>query len=345
MSNRIFLSHSSHDKSAVRRLAVDLQSAGVNVWLDEWEITVGDRITQKIQEGLRASDYLAVWLTQHAVDSGWVEREWQSKYNDEVSKNAIFVLPLLADNCDLPPLLADKKFADFRKDYQAGLKELLRVVDPGANGQDDGGPAVLAIRSRPKYLYDMLGRDPESVVRHRRPAGRIEHKPEIVTLVTADGDIIEREFNAQSRSLDLKKLDSVTKQQLAKVLSKSWDIIHFDCVVGPEGELFLDDGKIQPSTLGQLLKGKSTKLVVLMDCDSVKVVANASGAGVSALIAATGSVPVIAAENFCRALYSTLAKRERLGIAFSNAVDAAAVELGIWDPSLFFLDGDNRLVF
>lgn len=42
MRKRIFLSHSSRDIEAVRPLADDLQRAGLDVWLDEKEIKVGD---------------------------------------------------------------------------------------------------------------------------------------------------------------------------------------------------------------------------------------------------------------------------------------------------------------
>lgn len=128
MSNRIFLSHSSDDKEAVRRLAEDLKRTGLEVWLDEWEIQVGDFITQKIHEGLQTTNYLAVWLTRQAVESGWVQREWQSKYGAEIASRSTIILPLLAEDCELPPLLADKRYADFRLDYRQGLIDLLKVV-------------------------------------------------------------------------------------------------------------------------------------------------------------------------------------------------------------------------
>lgn len=128
-SKRVFLSHSSRDKEDVRRLAEDLRAEGINVWLDEWEIAVGDRISQKIQQGLAESDYLAVWLTKDAIESGWVEREWQAKFHEEVNQDRTVVLPLLGEHCTLPPLLRDKRYADFRDDYAKGLAELLKVFD------------------------------------------------------------------------------------------------------------------------------------------------------------------------------------------------------------------------
>jgi formylglycine-generating enzyme required for sulfatase activity len=128
MKNHVFISYSSTDRDPVKLLAADLRSAGVDVWLDEWEITVGDHISEKIDEGLQGSQFLAIWLTKAAVESGWVNREWRSKYAREISDKSKIILPLLAESCDVPPLLEDKQYADFRIDYNRGLADLLRVV-------------------------------------------------------------------------------------------------------------------------------------------------------------------------------------------------------------------------
>ncbi len=128
MDNRVFLSHSSKDKEAVRRLAEDLKRAGIDVWLDEWEIKVGDRITQKIQKGLEDARYLAVWLTRQAVESGWVENEWQIMYDEEISSRSTVILTLLAEDCTVPRLLRGKRYADFRKDYTQGLTDVLKAI-------------------------------------------------------------------------------------------------------------------------------------------------------------------------------------------------------------------------
>jgi hypothetical protein len=101
----IFLSHSSKDKPLARRIADDLQQAGIKVWLDEAEIFVGDSITQKVQEGLAQADFVAVLLTRHSVESGWVEREWQSKFFAAVQKRNVAILPIKGDDCTIPPFL------------------------------------------------------------------------------------------------------------------------------------------------------------------------------------------------------------------------------------------------
>lgn len=79
----IFLSHSSKDADVARQLANDLKQQGHKVWLDEWEIHVGECIPTKIEQGIGAAGFLIVLLSRHAVESAWVEREWKAAYWDE----------------------------------------------------------------------------------------------------------------------------------------------------------------------------------------------------------------------------------------------------------------------
>lgn len=125
----IFLSHSSKNKVEIIRLAEDLRNAGVEVWIFEEHILPGDFIVKKLQEGLTKCDYLGIWLTNDSLESTWVETEWQNKLHEELEKNRVIVIPLLGGNVNIPPLLKDKRFVDFRDDYQAGLNDLLRTLN------------------------------------------------------------------------------------------------------------------------------------------------------------------------------------------------------------------------
>jgi hypothetical protein len=128
----IFISYSSRDKEFARKLATILIQHGHKPWLDDWEIKVGQSISSKIDQGLSSTDYVALVLTQHSVDSPWVDREWKAKYWDEVNRGRVTVLPLLVDDCQIPSLLKDKKYADFRADFDRGFVELLEAIDPAA---------------------------------------------------------------------------------------------------------------------------------------------------------------------------------------------------------------------
>jgi len=144
---RVFLSHSSKDKPQVRKLAQQLKLYGIDIWIDEERIYVGDSISKKIQQGLRESDYLCIWLTNQAMQSGWVEKEWLPKIKQEIDESRTVVLPLLAENCDLPDFLIDKRYADFRSSFNDGLDDLLQVFDI---------KKTKTIKKVTHYVYDLL---------------------------------------------------------------------------------------------------------------------------------------------------------------------------------------------
>ncbi|AMK75451.1 MULTISPECIES: toll/interleukin-1 receptor domain-containing protein [Methylomonas] len=124
----LFLSHSSDDKEQVRRLAKDLEVEGFKTWLDEWEILVGYSIVKSISQGIKDSDFFAVWLTQSSVNSGWVQQEWYPMFHDELESGRVRILPLLAESCELPVFFKDKRYADFRHNYINGFRDLISTL-------------------------------------------------------------------------------------------------------------------------------------------------------------------------------------------------------------------------
>jgi len=130
----VFLSHSSKDKGLARRIAVELGMSGIRVWFDEWEILVGQSITQRIEHGLDDADYVVVLLTPHSIESGWVGKEWRSRVADEAEANDVQILPVLGGDCDIPRLLREKRYADVRTNFESGLRELIYSVRTLAAG-------------------------------------------------------------------------------------------------------------------------------------------------------------------------------------------------------------------
>lgn len=124
----LFLSHSSTDKTFVEKLAKDLEGVGVNVWFDKWEIKVGDSLTGKIEEGLQANDYLGLVLSPAAVASEWVKAELSAAWCRQMSSRKIVVLPILYQDCEIPFLLEDRKYADFRTSYDEGFMALCAAL-------------------------------------------------------------------------------------------------------------------------------------------------------------------------------------------------------------------------
>jgi hypothetical protein len=125
---KIFISHSSKDKKLARRLFEDMKKMGFDPWLDEAEIAVGECILTKINDGIAKSDYIVIILSKNSVNSHWVEKEWKSKYWDEISSGLVTVLPILTDDCAIPKLLQTKKYADFTEGYTIGFAHLMNAL-------------------------------------------------------------------------------------------------------------------------------------------------------------------------------------------------------------------------
>jgi hypothetical protein len=124
----IFLSHTSIDKPFVEKLARDLRRIGVNVWYDRWVIKVGDSIVWKTEEGIRENEYLGIVLSPEALSSEWVKSELGSAWVKQMQTRKVVVLPIYYRDCSIPYFLADRKYADFRDDYQFWLEELAEVL-------------------------------------------------------------------------------------------------------------------------------------------------------------------------------------------------------------------------
>ncbi|MDQ0641079.1 hypothetical protein QF042_004644 [Pedobacter sp. W3I1] len=123
----IFLSHTSFDKPFVEKLANDLTRLGINVWFDKWEIKVGESLFWKIEEGIRANEYLGIILSPQALTSEWVRSELGAAFAKQIRGKKIVVLPILYQDCDIPLLFQDRKYANFKNDYNEGLCELANV--------------------------------------------------------------------------------------------------------------------------------------------------------------------------------------------------------------------------
>lgn len=124
----IFLSHSSRDKVAVRKLAEDLSFLEVDAWLDEWELQTGDSLHDVISAAMEKAAYVAVVLGDNYSDSRWARDELKQALARERRTESSVVLPLMLGSLDLPAFLEDRVFLDFRHTYYSALVRLAAMV-------------------------------------------------------------------------------------------------------------------------------------------------------------------------------------------------------------------------
>ena len=115
MPLRVFLSHASADKPFVEEVKRFLGEGGdIECWLDAFEIGFGQNIVARIQDGLAKSDFLLLFLSRTSLKSRWVEEEWTAAYWSQVNSGTTRLIPVLIGDCDLPAMLANKKYGDLR---------------------------------------------------------------------------------------------------------------------------------------------------------------------------------------------------------------------------------------
>ena len=91
----VFISHASEDKADVARpIAEALEAAGWTVWLDEYELTVGDSLFQRINDGLARSRCGVVVLSKSFFAKHWPKQELDALAAKESASGAKVILPV-----------------------------------------------------------------------------------------------------------------------------------------------------------------------------------------------------------------------------------------------------------
>ena len=90
----VFISHASEDKEElVRPLAEALQRYGVKVWYDEFELKMGDSLSDSINRGLQKSKYGIVVCSPAFFEKKWTDYELKSLLMRQLDNKRI-ILPI-----------------------------------------------------------------------------------------------------------------------------------------------------------------------------------------------------------------------------------------------------------
>ena len=88
----VYLAHASEDhESLARPLAEKLMAAGIEVWLDAWEIRTGDSLRRKMESGLSDCTHFVVLLTENSIGKPWVETEIDAGFLQAVQGESRFM--------------------------------------------------------------------------------------------------------------------------------------------------------------------------------------------------------------------------------------------------------------
>jgi hypothetical protein len=137
-----FISYSREDSEFVLRMARDLKAAGANVWLDQLDIQPGQRWARALQDAITNAPRFLVILSPASVNSTNVEDEVSFALEEHKT-----IIPVLYCDCKVPFQLRPYQYADFRTDYDRGLKILLHTM-----GVEAPAGGVAAVVDAPKKV-------------------------------------------------------------------------------------------------------------------------------------------------------------------------------------------------
>jgi hypothetical protein len=150
----VFISYSSVDKRFAYRLIIDLLTLGFSVWFDDWELLVGDFLSEGLIRGIESSTWFLLLLSPNSISSPWVKTEIETALALEQRRKGIVVLPLLIAPCEVPPALAGRIHLDFSS-YSAALEKLearLRLAAASETPRDPNQYRLPLILNRGLYL-------------------------------------------------------------------------------------------------------------------------------------------------------------------------------------------------
>jgi len=137
----VFLSHKAVDKPQVELIAHKLRDAGLQPWLDKWELVPGEPWQPALIDGIRSSATVAVFVGPSGTGP-WQDAETMTALNRALRERAHRVIPVLLPGAPKPSKIALPPFLDLFTwvDFRAGLDdaEALRRLIAGIRGEAPG---------------------------------------------------------------------------------------------------------------------------------------------------------------------------------------------------------------
>jgi uncharacterized protein YjbI with pentapeptide repeats len=133
-----FISYSSRDDDFAKRLHADLQQNNVRCWFAPEDMKIGDKIRLRIDESIRLHDKLLVVLSEHSINSAWVEKEVETAFEEESKRNQTVLFPVRLDETVMETdqawaadIRRTRHIGDFCrwKDHDSYQQALARLLD------------------------------------------------------------------------------------------------------------------------------------------------------------------------------------------------------------------------
>lgn len=136
-----FISYSSKDDALAQRLYADLKAHGVDCWFAPHDMKIGARIRPTLDQAIHQHEKLLLLLSEHSIDSAWVEDEVEAALERERTERREMLFPIRLDDAVIRTrqawaarLRRQVNIGDFsnwtdQEAYQQALERLLRDLE------------------------------------------------------------------------------------------------------------------------------------------------------------------------------------------------------------------------
>jgi len=137
--NKVFLSYTQETdttKKWIDKFALDLNSQGVFVYYDKWDVAPGDSLTKFMDTGIDQSKFGIFICTPESSARANQEHKWTGyeamQFKVGLTKQNKTIIPILLAGTEenIPRYLQSLRYVDMRRlrDYKSGLSEIVSLV-------------------------------------------------------------------------------------------------------------------------------------------------------------------------------------------------------------------------
>lgn len=124
-SQHVFIAYASADIAFARRLAADLQKAGISIWIDSRSLRPGDSFVEVAGKALNQTAAVVIVLSKDAMESKWLRYEVSSIKDKRPSLPLVF---FLLDDIAVPSDLEGIQAIRVGQDYDAALARAIQSL-------------------------------------------------------------------------------------------------------------------------------------------------------------------------------------------------------------------------
>lgn len=146
MKQKLFISYSHKDKKVVKQFALQLSLRGVELWMDEKNISFGGNYTTAILQGIHEADVYLVFLSENSIKSHWVNAEIDFALKEKIERKNLVIIPIRLDDYEVPVVLSNINYLDARFSVISAANELAEKLGT-TNVRKRGGDGCFDILS------------------------------------------------------------------------------------------------------------------------------------------------------------------------------------------------------